>query len=201
VFIRNIWDKIKKMEWASSWLELFFNPADLRSFQVFCGEGEERPFYIKREFSHIQARATHNLKYFYLNYLVIAAFIFGVALVLSSAAMVLFLLSGAWTLALKLTQDGPMTLHGAVITQQMVLVVLGICTLFILSEVLAKLMSTTVFFSVFVISSHALLRDETSLPAIDQSDSSERDKNTRKESINEKSSLWTGKASSYVTIA
>mmetsp|Transcript_27972 Transcript_27972/g.41238 ORF Transcript_27972/g.41238 Transcript_27972/m.41238 type:complete len:263 (-) Transcript_27972:1440-2228(-) len=212
IFVYNIWNYIKKkwsesrgpeaVGWALSkipketkdslikWSEHFFDPKNLRSFQLFFGTGEKCPFFIKRDFSHIRARVAHNLKFFYLNYVAIAVSIFSVAFVTSPAAIVFIFFLSAWTLALKLTEDGSLAIRGIVIPQQAVLLVLGIFTVFIVSEVLAALMSITAFFSATIAGSHALLRDETSLPAkIYQEDDLESDENACRESIDENSFL------------
>lgn len=169
------------MEWVSSkipketkdsftkWSERFFDPVNLRSLQVFCGTGEQRPFYIKRgEFRQIRTRVSLNLKFFYLNYVAIAASVLGVAFVTSSAVLVLIFLLGVWALALKLTKGGSLAVRDFVFPRKAVLLVLGVCTTFIVSGIMAALVSTTAFVSAIIAGGHALLRDETSLPAVDQ---------------------------------
>eukprot|EP00816_Leptocylindrus_hargravesii_P005743 CAMPEP_0196805490 /NCGR_PEP_ID=MMETSP1362-20130617/5261_1 /TAXON_ID=163516 /ORGANISM="Leptocylindrus danicus, Strain CCMP1856" /LENGTH=262 /DNA_ID=CAMNT_0042178453 /DNA_START=49 /DNA_END=837 /DNA_ORIENTATION=- len=212
IFVYNFWNYIKG-KWSKSrgpeavgwvlskipketkdsfkkWSEHFFDLKNLRSFQLFFGTGEKCPFFVKRDFSHIRARVAHNLKFFYLNYVAIAVSIFCVAFVTSPAVIVSMFLLGAWTLALKLTEDGSLAIRGIVIPQKAVLIVLGVCTVFIVSEVLAALMSITAFFSATIAGGHALLRDETSLPAkIIQTDDLESDEYACRESIDENSFL------------
>ena len=103
---------------------------------------------------------------------------FGVELVTGSAALVLIFLLGVWALALKLTQgSGSLTVRGMVFPQEQVLLVLSACTVLIIWGVLASLVGKTILFSAFVAGSHALLRDETSLPTIIDDHSSTEESN------------------------
>jgi len=53
-----------------------FNLDYLRSLKVFLGIGEEKPFYLERSLTLILPRLSHNLNFFYLNYMIITGILF-----------------------------------------------------------------------------------------------------------------------------
>lgn len=71
--------------------------------------GEERPFYVEKSPTLLVARVKHNLLFFYLNYLLLTAFLFCLTLLISPSAIIgIALLAGAWLYVVRSTASGSM---------------------------------------------------------------------------------------------
>jgi hypothetical protein len=90
-----------------------FNRQHLRSPAVFFGIGEEKPFYLERIPSLVTERLRHNVAFFYLNYILLTAVLFGLTLLISPSAIIgLGLLGFAWMAVIKATSEGSMQVKG-----------------------------------------------------------------------------------------
>jgi PRA1 family protein len=84
-----------------------FKKENLRGPSVFFGIGEERPYYVEKTPSLLAERLRHNFTFFYLNYLLIAAILFCLTLVIHVSTLIgLALLAGSWMWLIRATQDG-----------------------------------------------------------------------------------------------
>jgi PRA1 family protein len=84
-----------------------FKKENLRGPSVFFGIGEERPYYVEKTPSLLAERLRHNFTFFYLNYLLVAAILFCLTLVVHVSTIIgLALLAGAWMWLIRATQDG-----------------------------------------------------------------------------------------------
>jgi hypothetical protein len=83
-----------------------FNRQHLRTPVVYFGIGEERPFYVEKTIKH-------NFSFFYMNYMLVAALLFVLTLLISPGAIIgIGLLGLAWAYVIKATQDGSTTIKG-----------------------------------------------------------------------------------------
>ena len=90
-----------------------FNRQQLRSPTVFFGIGEEKPFYLERVPSLITERLKHNVKFFYLNYILVTGILFCLTLLISPSAIIgIGLLGFAWMAVIKATAEGSMNVKG-----------------------------------------------------------------------------------------
>mmetsp|Transcript_14975 Transcript_14975/g.22109 ORF Transcript_14975/g.22109 Transcript_14975/m.22109 type:complete len:231 (-) Transcript_14975:109-801(-) len=149
-------------DFVSGARQRYLNPKHIRSPKVYVGLGEERPFYLEKSPSLLGSRVKHNFQYFYLNYIIIAAILFVMTLMISPTAIIgVVLVVGAWMFTLKATQSGSVTVRGITIPQQPILAALAIATFFAMSYILSSIFWWTLFSSAFCAGGHAILRDAT----------------------------------------
>lgn len=92
-----------------------FNRQHLRSITVFFGMGEERPFYIEKAPSLLVARLKHNVKFFYLNYMIVFAILFVLTMITSFSTMIgLVGLGAAWLYVIKASDEGTLRAGGKI---------------------------------------------------------------------------------------
>jgi hypothetical protein len=107
-------------DYISSTTGQLFSRERLRSVSVCFGIGEERPFYVEKNPALLAARLKHNLQFFYLNYLVLAAILFCLTLFISPSAIIgIFLLGAAWVYVIKASQSGSLKIVGEFLDEEM----------------------------------------------------------------------------------
>ena len=90
-----------------------FNRQNLRPPTIFFGIGEEQPFYVERVPSLITARVTHNISFFYLNYMAVTVVLFALTLLISPSAIIgIGLLGFAWLGLIRATAEGSIVVKG-----------------------------------------------------------------------------------------
>ena len=90
-----------------------FNRQNLRSPTIFFGIGEEQPYYIEKVPSLITARVTHNISFFYLNYVAVTVILFALTLLISPSAIIgIGLLGFAWLGLIRATAEGSIIVKG-----------------------------------------------------------------------------------------
>jgi hypothetical protein len=137
-----------------------FSRERLRSISVCFGIGEERPFYVEKTPSLLIARIKHNARFFYLNYLVLLAVLFGLTLfVTPSAILGIALLGAAWVYVVRTSQSGSLKLGSFTITQTQATIAMAIITGFTLIWILSGVFWWALGSSGCLTVLHAALRD------------------------------------------
>jgi len=137
-----------------------FSRERLRSISVCFGIGEERPFYVEKTPSLLIARIKHNARFFYLNYLVLLAVLFGLTLfVTPSAILGIALLAAAWVYVVRTSQSGSLKLGSFTITQTQATIAMAIVTGFTLIWILSGVFWWALGSSGCLTVLHAALRD------------------------------------------
>ena len=91
-----------------------FKKEHFRGPAVFFGIGEERGFYVEKTPSLLVERLRHNVTFFYLNYLTIAAILFFLTLLVSPSAIIgLGLLVMVWVWLIRASQEGTLRLSAS----------------------------------------------------------------------------------------
>uniref|UniRef100_A0A7S2ESH6 PRA1 family protein n=1 Tax=Trieres chinensis TaxID=1514140 RepID=A0A7S2ESH6_TRICV len=138
----------------------FFNRQHLRSPYVFFGVGEERPFYVERSPALLGPRLQHNLRFFYLNYMILTAILFVLTVIVSPSALVgMALLGVGWMSVIRATQEGSMNVKGVTISQKQATIGMSVVSVVVLFYLLSHIFWWTMFTSGFLVGSHAVLRD------------------------------------------
>lgn len=103
-------------EYISATSAQVFNRQKLRSVSVVFGIGEERPFYVEKVPSLLMARLNHNLRFFFMNYIVCVGVVFVLfctTLLISPVSIIKIALLGAlWAYAIRQTQSGSLRIGG-----------------------------------------------------------------------------------------
>mmetsp|Transcript_30795 Transcript_30795/g.41074 ORF Transcript_30795/g.41074 Transcript_30795/m.41074 type:complete len:236 (+) Transcript_30795:194-901(+) len=137
-----------------------FNRDHLRSPTVFFGYGEERPFYFERSPALLVPRLQHNIKFFYLNYMILTAVFFVLTLVVSPSAIIgIALLGFAWGAMIKSTQGGSVTVKGVTITQKQASIGMSALSAVFLFYLLSHIFWWTLGTSGIFTTAHAVTRD------------------------------------------
>uniref|UniRef100_A0A7S2UBQ4 PRA1 family protein n=1 Tax=Attheya septentrionalis TaxID=420275 RepID=A0A7S2UBQ4_9STRA len=137
-----------------------FNRQHLRTPVVYFGIGEERPFYVEKTIPLLMPRIKHNFSFFYMNYMLVAAVLFVLTLLISPGAIIgIGLLGLAWAYVIKATQDGSTTIKGITITQKQATIGMLAISVLVLFWLLSHIFWWTLSTSGFLIGIHALLRD------------------------------------------
>jgi hypothetical protein len=90
-----------------------FNRDNIRSVGVYFGIGEERPFYVEKTPSLLMSRMHHNLTFFYLNYMLLAALLFCLTLLISPSSIIgIGLLALAWMFVIRASSTGTLQVGG-----------------------------------------------------------------------------------------
>lgn len=132
----------------------------LRSVSICFGIGEERPFYVEKTPSLLIARIKHNAQFFYLNYLVLLAVLFGLTLFVTPSAIIgIAVLSVAWVYVIRASQSGQLKIGSFSVSQTQATVVMGGITAFTLIWILSGVFWWALFSSGFLTALHAALRD------------------------------------------
>lgn len=138
----------------------FFKLDYLRSLKTFLGVGEEKPFYLEFSLSLIIPRVTHNLKFFYMNYMLITGTLFFLTLLISpSAIIVIGLLALTWITVIKSTIEGSYTIKGYTFSQRQVYSIMLFVSLLIFIYLLSNIFWWTLGSSGFLVGIHSFLRD------------------------------------------
>lgn len=138
----------------------FFNLAFLRSPKVYLGIGDERPFYLERDASLLAGRMRHNLSFFYLNYLLLAAVLFVLTLLVSPGAIVgIVLLAVCWAAMIRATSSGSARVVGVVVSQKQAAAGMSIFSVCLLLYILKNVFWWTLSTSGILIGLHVFFRD------------------------------------------
>lgn len=137
-----------------------FNRDQLRSISVFFGIGDEKAFYLEKNPALIMSRVKHNLSFFYMNYILLAAILFMLTLVISPGAIIgIGLLGLAWVSVLRAVADGSCTVKMVTISQRQAYIGMAVLSGFVLVNILSHIFWWTLGSSGCIIGAHALLRD------------------------------------------
>lgn len=136
------------------------NPKYIRPPKEFFGIGEERPYFFEKEKALVYERAGKNLRYFYLNYGLLATLFFCFSLVFGSGVIVhAVALAAAWFIVIKATEKGSFEYKGFSVTQKEATIVMAIISFFVLLGVLKDAFWGAFGTSCFLIGAHAILRN------------------------------------------
>lgn len=137
-----------------------FRRDKLRSVSVCFGIGEERPFYVEKVPSLLIDRIKHNLKFFYMNYLLMVLVLFCLTLVISPSAIIgIALLGGAWVYVGRAAHTGTLKIGNFKVTESQATMGMGVVSAFVLLWLLEGVMKWALISSGFLTAVHALLRD------------------------------------------
>lgn len=137
-----------------------FSREKLRSVSVCFGIGEERAFYVEKNPSLLVARIRHNVQFFYLNYFLMLAVLFGLTLFTSLKTLIgIALLACAWVYVIRASQTGTLTIGGFSISQTQATIAMGIISSFVLIWLLSSVFWWALGSSGFFAILHAGLRD------------------------------------------
>mmetsp|Transcript_20879 Transcript_20879/g.43002 ORF Transcript_20879/g.43002 Transcript_20879/m.43002 type:complete len:226 (-) Transcript_20879:2003-2680(-) len=137
-----------------------FSREKLRPVSVCFGIGEERAFYVEKNPSLLVARVKHNVQFFYLNYLLMLAVLFGLTLFVSPSAIIgIALLAGAWVYVIRASQSGSLKIGAFSISQTQATIGMGVISAFVLIWILSGVFWWALGSSGFLTILHAGLRD------------------------------------------
>jgi len=137
-----------------------FNREHLRTLAVFFGMGEERPFYLEKSPSLLVARLKHNMKFFFLNYMLVFAILFVLTMITSFTTMIgLVCLGGAWLYVIRASDEGSLKVGSLVISQKSATVAMSVVSAFVLFWLLSHIFWWTTGSGGFLCGAHSLLRD------------------------------------------
>jgi PRA1 family protein len=140
--------------------EQLFSRQRLRPISVVFGMGEERPFYLERAPSLVVERVRHNVSFFYLNYMLLTAILFGLTVLITPTAILgLGLLAVAWMYTIRSAINGQLHIGAIAIQQKHASILLTIVSVFVMFHVLHKVFWWTLLSSTILVLSHALSRD------------------------------------------
>merc|ERR1719413_269477 len=138
----------------------FFSRDRLRSISVCFGIGEERAFYIEKTPSLLIARVKHNAQFFYLNYLLMLAVLFGLTLFVTPSAIIgIAILAAGWVYIIRASQSGSLVIGSITISQTQASIGMGIISTFSLIWILSNVFWWALGSSGFLTIIHAALRD------------------------------------------
>ena len=115
----------------------------LRSATVFFGIGESKSFSIACQPNVLFPRLKHNLFFFYLNYILLCAFVFVLTtlavLITPKSLIVLGCLAVAWLFVIQSTKEGYFVVKGITVTRKQASLVMmitsGIVVFFLLKDI------------------------------------------------------------------
>lgn len=137
-----------------------FSRQKLRSVSVCFGIGEERAFYVEKTPSLLIARIKHNAQFFYLNYLLLLAVLFGLTLFVTPSAIIgIVLLAGAWMYVIRASQSGSLKVGAFSVSQTQASMAMGVVSAFTLIWILSSVFWWALGSSGFLTVLHAGLRD------------------------------------------
>mmetsp|Transcript_480 Transcript_480/g.1126 ORF Transcript_480/g.1126 Transcript_480/m.1126 type:complete len:229 (+) Transcript_480:174-860(+) len=137
-----------------------FSRGKLRPVSVCFGVGEERAFYLEKTPSLLIARLKHNFLFFYLNYLVMLAVLFGLTLFVTPSAIIgIALLAMAWYYVIKSSQSGSLTIGAFSFSQTQATIGMGVISAFTLIWILSGVFWWALGSCGFLTALHASLRD------------------------------------------
>lgn len=138
----------------------FFSRERLRTVSVCFGIGEERPFYVEKTPSLLLVRLKHNFQFFYLNYLLMLAVLFGLTLFVTPSAIIgIALLAMAWVYVIRASQSGSLKIGSFSVTQTQATIVMGVVSSLTLIWILSSVFWWALGSSGFLTVLHAGLRD------------------------------------------
>ena len=106
------------------------------------------------------ARIKHNAQFFYLNYLLMLAVLFGLTLFISPGAIIgLVLLAGSWAYVIRASQSGSLQIGSVSISQKQATMAMGVVSVFVLIYLLSSVFWWALGSSGFLTVLHAGLRD------------------------------------------
>lgn len=137
-----------------------FSRQRLRPISVCFGIGEERAFYIEKTPSLLVARIKHNAQFFYLNYLLMLAVLFGLTLFVTPSAIIgIALLAGGWVYVIRASESGSLNIGSFSVSQTQASIAMGVISAFSLIWILSGVFWWALGSSGFLTVLHAALRD------------------------------------------
>eukprot|EP00540_Astrosyne_radiata_P010887 CAMPEP_0116837098 /NCGR_PEP_ID=MMETSP0418-20121206/8465_1 /TAXON_ID=1158023 /ORGANISM="Astrosyne radiata, Strain 13vi08-1A" /LENGTH=218 /DNA_ID=CAMNT_0004466945 /DNA_START=6 /DNA_END=662 /DNA_ORIENTATION=- len=139
----------------------FFNKENLRSFSVFFGIGEENAWSLECcSPAVLLGRLQHNLKFFYLNYMIVFAILFVSTVVTSFKTLIgVIVLAVVWFIVnIAIPQDG-LKMGGCVLSQKNATIALTIISAIVLFYLLSHVFWLAGGSASFLVLLHASLRD------------------------------------------
>ncbi|CAJ1966495.1 unnamed protein product [Cylindrotheca closterium] len=142
-----------------------FNRSNLRGFQACFGIGQNdgnSAFSMEKSFGPLKNRVTTNLQFFYLNYLLLGAFLFCLTLIVSPSAIIgMGLLVVVWILFIqRAKQEKPLSICGKELTDKhatdVLIVLTAVVLFFILEGAFWYALGTTLLLTIL----HAATRSE-----------------------------------------
>ena len=137
-----------------------FSRDRLRPISVCFGIGEERPFYVEKTPSLLVARFKHNAQFFFLNYLLLLAVLFGLTLFVTPSAIIgIAILAGGWVYIIRASSSGSLRIGSIDITQTQATIGMSIISAFSLIYILSGVFWWAFGSSGFLTLIHMALRD------------------------------------------
>jgi len=137
-----------------------FKREHIRSFTVFFGIGEERPFYLERSPSLLMARLQHNFAFFYLNYMIVFALLFILTMVFSVKTILgLVFLGLAWLFVIRSSSEGHLKIGPITLSQQNATIGMGAISAMVLFYLLSHIFLWALGSGGFLVGVHGVLRD------------------------------------------
>jgi len=137
-----------------------FNREHLRSVAVFFGIGEERPFYFEKTPTLLISRLKHNLRFFYLNYMLVFVVLFVLTMITSISTIIgLLCLGGAWLYVIRASEGGSMKIGAVEISQKSATAGMSMISAFVLFWLLSHIFWWTAGSGGFLCMVHGALRD------------------------------------------
>jgi len=136
----------------------------LRSFSVFFGIGEDRAYSIALNPAVLCPRLKHNLLFFYLNYILLAAVVFAITLLATmlnpKTLVILAILAAAWFVVIRSTSENSSTkVVGITITRKtaslIMMIISGIVAFFMVKDIFFITLGSSAGLAVI----HAFFRD------------------------------------------
>jgi len=138
----------------------FFARERLRPISVVFGIGEERAFYVEKTPSLLVARVKHNAQFFYLNYTLMLAVLFGLTLFVTPSAIIgIAILAAGWVYIIRASQSGSLAFGSITISQTQASIGMGVISAFSLIWILSNVFWWALGSSGFLTIVHAALRD------------------------------------------
>lgn len=115
----------------------------LRSFSVFFGIGEDGAYSIALNPTVLCPRLKHNILFFYLNYILLAAVVFAITLLATMlnpmTLVILAVLAAAWFVVIRSTSEGSVKIIGITISRKtaslIMMIVSGIVGFFMVKDI------------------------------------------------------------------
>mmetsp|Transcript_48485 Transcript_48485/g.58698 ORF Transcript_48485/g.58698 Transcript_48485/m.58698 type:complete len:183 (-) Transcript_48485:181-729(-) len=137
-----------------------FSADKVRSFSIYFGIGDQRPYFVETNGPLIGARIKHNMSFFYLNYLAQSGFFFALSILFSPGSLLeIGILALVWIVLMRLTVDGVLNLGCFTVTRKVVSVGMTALSAIVLLYVLANVFWWALSTSIFFMMVHAVLRD------------------------------------------
>lgn len=135
----------------------------LRSFSVFFGIGEDSAYSVALSPTILCPRLKHNILFFYLNYILLAAVVFAITLLATMlnpmTLVILAALAAAWFVVIRATSEGSVTIIGITISRKtaslIMMIISGIVGFFMVKDIFFITLGSSAGIALI----HAVFRD------------------------------------------